>query len=80
MLSPKDHGTMRDRLIMHIEHKLDEQDQMKSRRKTRIKGITELVNILTVRNYSFTTCTVYMALVDMSGDTSVKISAQRVDR
>ncbi len=38
---------VRDSLLRIIEHKSTYQDQMKSRRKTRIKGITELSNILT---------------------------------
>ncbi len=43
----KDHGTRCVRLIAYIEHKLDLTRPDESRRKTRIKGITELSNILT---------------------------------
>ncbi len=42
--SPKDHGTRCAIGLCVREHKLDLTDRMKSRRKTRIKGIIELSN------------------------------------
>ncbi len=80
MLLTKDHGTKvrGNRLIAYIEHKLDLTRPDEITEKTRIKGITELSNILTVR-ITVSDLYSYMGiLVDMSGY-SAKISRKGLD-
>ncbi len=77
MLYPRIMGQRCDRLITYIEHKLDLTRQMKSRRKTRMRGITELSKYSNGLELQFLTCTVTLGiLVDMSGDTLRRFRAK----